>query len=187
MAQAQNLLRQIAAERDALKAENGKLKDDISSRDKKIDLLNKKLDGTKKSLGNTHEAITKFQEANTALRDHLLEAQDKMKMLVDKYKELVASLRVVESERTKLESTVKNQTMEIKTCARKNLELYQSDRDLLAQYKNKSAWDALLQKEPVTQLKRVEIENIIESYRDKLDKNRYVDKSAKNEKLYKSN
>ena len=54
----------------------------------------------------------------------------------------------------------------------KNYTLYQWGRDLIDQCRDKSATDTVLRLEPFTGIKRVEIENQLETYRDRFDKER---------------
>ncbi|HWU57007.1 MAG TPA: hypothetical protein VN175_15965, partial [Rhizomicrobium sp.] len=50
----------------------------------------------------------------------------------------------------------------------KNAKLYQLGRELLDRYENKSVLDVVGTAEPVTKLKRVEYENVVQDYEDKL-------------------
>jgi len=169
LAKAQYLLRQISTEKDALKAENDKLQEEITKRDAKIDKLNKKIKHANDSLDNSKELVGRYQETVAAQRDRMAEMRDKFQKLVDKYRELVAALKLVESERTGLESKVSEQLKVLESCSNKNQELYQVSVDLMRQYENKGVWDALMQKEPVTQLKRVEIETMLEETQNRID------------------
>jgi hypothetical protein len=42
-------------------------------------------------------------------------------------------------------------------------------RQLLERYEKKGCMSSLLEQEPFTQIKRVELENLVEDYRDRLD------------------
>lgn len=59
-------------------------------------------------------------------------------------------------------------TAEIGVCEDKNAKLYAHGAELMRLYRDKTAFDALRQAEPVTGLKAVAIENLLEEYRDKL-------------------
>jgi chromosome segregation ATPase len=54
-------------------------------------------------------------------------------------------------------------------CEAKNEKLYAYGTELLAAYQRKGPLDALLQREPLLGLKQVEIDNVLQEYRDKLD------------------
>ena len=172
LAKTQTLLRQITAERDALTAEVEKLKEEkkkeMDVREAKITALNKRIDGMRTGMDNTEQLAQKYQQGNTALRERIVDGQEKMQKLVDKYKELVAALGYVEDERAQLRKTVAGKDVEMGACVGKNQKLYTLNLELLDLYEHKGVWDALLQKEPVTQLKRVEVENIVEAYKERI-------------------
>lgn len=170
MAKAQYLLRQISTEKEALQAENALLKEEVDKRDKKIEVLNNKIAGAKKSLDGSKGMVGKYQEAVVAQRERIVEMHDKFQKLVDKYKELVAALRLVEEERVSLQTEKVAGLRTLDDCAKKNGDLYQVNIELLKQYESKGVWDAMMQKEPVTRLKQVQIENIVEDMQYRIEK-----------------
>ena len=93
-----------------------------------------------------------------------------MQKVVDKYKELVETLRQVETDRTQLQATAKTQATQIGTCTNDNIKLYELGLELADLYENKGVWAALVEKEPVTQLKRVELENRVQEYRHRANR-----------------
>lgn len=138
MARLQLMVRQLSAEREALTAENAKLKSEVEDVRKKFgDLRNK-----------AQSALTQFKEQSNDLGEKLRESQ----------------ARVLE-----LETANTRQTGEFNTCMQKNLALYDSHRDILRQYEKKGVFASLLQREPLTGIKQVEIENLIEDYRERID------------------
>jgi hypothetical protein len=78
-------------------------------------------------------------------------------------------LQVSEMDSRKLQGEIKLSRGETSSCEAKNLALYGYGRDLLAKYERKGIWTSLKAAEPFTQLERVNIENVLEEYRDKLD------------------
>jgi chromosome segregation ATPase len=67
------------------------------------------------------------------------------------------------------------QTRDVKrACETKNAELYKLGLEMLDLYDNKPVLGNLLAHEPVTQLKRVEYENLMQDYEDKLRANELV-------------
>ncbi|MDT8383290.1 MAG: hypothetical protein RRB22_02645 [Gammaproteobacteria bacterium] len=175
LSRAQYLLREISMEKEALQAENVRLQDEMLKRDKKIESLNKKIELTKSSLSSSRDTLGKYQEAVTAQRARMGEMQSKFQKLVDKYKELVVALRLVESERADVLKVNQAGRRALENCADNNQQLYQVNMELLDQYKHKGVWDALLQKEPVTQLKQVEIENLLEEMQYRIEKLRVAE------------
>lgn len=84
------------------------------------------------------------------------------------------NLEQMGTEKKKLETIKANNEREIAICQDKNAKLYGYGRELMTKYENKSCADSLIQTEPFTGLKKVEIENLLENYRDKLDDQRIL-------------
>ena len=142
----QRMLRQVSQERDALQAENTRLKSEIEE-------LNRKHAGIKKS---SDAALAKSRESNAALGAELQRTEQ--------------NLRQMQSEKNLLQETVVGQAQQLETCESHNVKLLQVNRDLLGQYENKGFFDSLMQREPITGLKGVELENIVQDYQDRLDR-----------------
>jgi len=145
VARVQRMLRQVSQERGLLQTENTKLKGEV-------DDLTKKLGGLKKT---SDVALSKSRESNATLSENL--------------QQTVQNLRKTESDRNQLQETVVGQAQQIDSCESKNVDLVLVNRELIDHYEKKGIFDALLQHEPVTQLKRVEIENIAQEYQDRID------------------
>lgn len=145
LARAQRMLRQMSLERDAAQAESARLKAELEQ-------LNRKLAGVKKS---SEAALARSQESNVALDDNL--------------QQTVKQLRQSETEKNQLQEMINGQAELIQSCESKNTELVRVNRELLDRYRKKGVFDALLQREPLTQLKRVEIENTVQEYQDRID------------------
>lgn len=148
------MLRQMTLERDAALAENARLKIEIEE-------LNRKHAGVKKS---SDAALAKSRESIAALNTDM--------------QQTMQNLRRTESEKNLLQETVAGQAQQIETCESHNVKLLQVNHDLLGQYQNKGLFDAMLQREPLTQLKRVEIENIVQEYQDRIDQLAFRKKMA---------
>ena len=148
------MLRQMTLERDAALAENARFKIEIEE-------LNRKHTGIKKS---SDSALAKSRESIAALNTDMQQAMQ--------------NLRRTESEKNLLQETVVSQAQQIETCESHNVKLLQVNHDLLGQYENKGFFDAMLQREPLTQLKRVEIENIAQEYQDRIDRLEFKKKIA---------
>ncbi|MHB8621738.1 MAG: hypothetical protein ACYC9J_01515 [Sulfuricaulis sp.] len=154
LVRAERLLHQMSQERDAAQAENAKLKNEI-------DELTRKLGGLKKS---SQVSLAKAHDDNAALNQNLQKtAQD---------------LQQTESQKTQLQTTVVNQAHLIESCTDKNVTMVLINRALLRRYANKGCYDALLQREPLTQLERVQIENVVQEYQDQIDQQEFKNTAA---------
>jgi ABC-type transporter Mla subunit MlaD len=154
VARAQRMLRQMSQERDALQAENTKFKSEIEE-------LNRKLGSLKKS---SEATLAKSREGNAVLSENL--------------QKTAQNLRQTDAENTQLQATVVDQAQLIESCEAKNAKMVQINRELLEHYEKKGFFDAMLQREPLTQLKRVEIENITQEYQDEIDRQEFKKNTA---------
>lgn len=55
-------------------------------------------------------------------------------------------------------------------CAEHNARLYSIGEELIDRYQRKSVMGSLLEREPFTQIKKVELENLVQDYKDKIDR-----------------
>jgi chromosome segregation ATPase len=142
------------------KGKIGKLEKDLSQEKLKAEQLLKDLEGVKQELATTQ---TRLAETETKLTDTgKTLAQTQM------------TLARTEADKRQLESIKTRNEREIASCEDKNLKLYQTGRELMTRFEKKSCGEVLAQKEPFTGLKRVEIENLLEEYRDKLDDQKLI-------------
>lgn len=162
IARMQQALTAATMERDTLAAAKAKLEEEKAALEKKLEQANRKL-------STTEGALDRYRETDAALRDRLTEDRARMQELIERFRETAQNLRQVELERAELTSVASRQHEEIRACTQKNLDLYQANLDLLDRYEAKGVWASLFQREPVTGLKRVEVENMIEEYRYRLD------------------
>lgn len=168
LARAQGLLRQLAQEKAAvdadlakLRAENAKLKKDLGRSESRLagteadlESATRETAGVKAALGRTEQRL----ERTTA----------QLKDVVGKYKELAKLQRKTEGERADLEARLTDTSRELADAERKNLELYRINREVVAEFDKEGPWDGLLRKDPFTGLKRVEIENLVQEYENRM-------------------
>lgn len=78
-------------------------------------------------------------------------------------------VRQLESEGKQLQGTLTGEKQAHASCVARNREMHQAGTDIVEKYRTKTCSDGVLQREPFTGLKRVEIENTVEDMRDRLD------------------
>lgn len=106
--------------------------------------------------------VARVEEANR--RIEALNAQ-----LAAAQRETDAKSQVAKTEIDRLQASVASSRRAEGECEAKNLALYEYGRSLLDRYNRKGVKDALLQRDPFVGLKQVEIDNLLQEYRDKLD------------------
>jgi len=120
------------------------------------------------------------QKERAKLEESLKDARNKLDELSKMHQETLQALSQRDSQKKSLESTVARQVDTISSCESKNLKLYELNAQILSSYKDKGIVDALLHAEPLTQIKTVEIENLLQEYRDKIDSQKIERHSSSN-------
>lgn len=172
LAKLQQMLRQTTAERDGLKAQLAEVQKQADGEKAKAAAAQSQLKSVKKNLGDTDTLLEKYKTTDAALRERIEQQRSKMQEVIDKYKELVGTLRQLEAERNQLRVDLTSKSAAFDTCAQKNVQLYQTGLELAEKYEQKGVWQSLWASEPVTQLKRVEIENLAQEYVNRVEQAR---------------
>ena len=158
----QQLLRKAAQDASRLSGEKEVAEGHLKETQDKLDATQRKAE----SLGAKASALVKELESVKSEKEVLsVKLADTGKQLAD----TTVKLKETEAERRRLETVGASQKETIAVCEGNNAKLYQYGTEVLCQYQHKGCTAALLQVEPVTGLKRVEIENLMEDYRDKFD------------------
>lgn len=127
------------------------------------------LEASKRSAATASHRSTVLNEELQATKKTLADLQQRFDTLTTREQDEAGRLQAASNDNLRLQGELKVSRAATQTCEQKNLTLYRYGRELLGRYENKGVWDALAASEPFTQLKRVEIENVLEEYRDKLD------------------
>lgn len=111
---------------------------------------------------------TKLQQSQALLES----TQKSLSDLSLQYQTAQRDLKVNEQERLKLTDNLTQKGKVLEVCQTKNAKLYDFGLDLVKFYDKPSSLQTVLRAEPFTQLKRVELENILQDYNDKIDEQR---------------
>lgn len=99
-------------------------------------------------------------------RKKLSEALDEVRQQLAEQKDLAVKLS---GEGSDLKARLGRQEEANAQCSERNQRLYQYGSELLGHYEGRGFLGRLAQAEPFTQIKRVEVENLVEDYREKLE------------------
>ena len=123
--------------------------------------------------GRQRAALDKELKAADAEKDALAgKLADTEKALADtaqRLGETASLLRVAEQAKRQLEANLATRTLSLSECVAKNASLHGLGVTLLRQYEEKTCFGNGMQRELLTQIKRVGVENMVDEYRDKLD------------------
>ena len=119
------------------------------------------------------EAEVEKLKAQLAERDKALaEARTRGDDLVQKERQTLATLAERDRGIKVYQEDLARQNREILACEAKNAKLYELNLEIMQRYRNVTSADVALRSEPFTGLRNVEVFNIVQEYRDKLDAQR---------------
>ena len=144
----------------AMESESARLQREIKAGKGQQTSLSKELTLTKEALDTATQRLTEMQTT-------LSESGKKLA-------ETARILQQTEAEKRNLEGIKLRNERDITSCERNNLALYQIGRSLMDRFERKTCGETLAQGEPFSGLKRVETENLMEKYRDKLEDQKWI-------------
>jgi chromosome segregation ATPase len=168
LARAQGLLRQLAQEKAGLDAEVAKLRAENAKLQKTAGTTEARLEETSSSLESVTREAAGVRTKLGSTEKRLERTTGQLKDVVAKYREQALKLRETEARRNELEANLDATARQLEDAERKNLALYRLNREILTEFEKEGPWDGLLRKEPVIGFKRVEIENLVQEYEDKM-------------------
>ena len=170
---AEEKLASVEKEKTALKEDRDKLAAQVGSAQARAKAETAKVQKSQASLDSMSLDKQTLQTAKVDLEKQLADLTVK---LATSQKELSQ----VQAKQKQSLSTLVVRDQQIAACEQKNVALYRHGRDLIDQCRDRSATDAVLRMERFTGIKRVEIENMLEEYRDRLDAEKSVTGDLKN-------
>ncbi len=148
LAKAQQLLKSLSAERDTLKAENAKLQGRLEA---ELGEMKSKLNATQSAASS---AARRAASETTALNETIAAGEARARELEEKLKNA--------------EAKIAGREQALVACMTHNRKLGALSTELLGRYADKGVMDAMMEREPLTQIKRVELENLVQQYGDSI-------------------
>ncbi len=106
--------------------------------------------------------------AQAELTRKLEDASRQLGALTTQHRDTEGQLASRESELKRVRQDLEQSKAAGASCEAKNLQLFEYSQELLSRYQKKGVWAALGQKEPLTGLNEVSMENVVQEYREKL-------------------
>lgn len=174
----QIMQQQMNGQNAALRRERDDLAAQLAGAQASVASLKEKSRKARGEAQGLEKSLQTQQRDNATLTQQLTEAQQAFATLRQAHESTLATLKASEADNGRLKATGAEQRGQIADCEHKNLLLYQADTELLEKYQDKSAWDALAQKEPFTGIEKVRIDNVLQEYHDRLAADRVKQRSA---------
>jgi chromosome segregation ATPase len=141
---------------------------------KKLGATERKLSTEQAARGRAESGLKSAQSELEALKARLVETEKKLADSVALQRATADKLAQTESAKKQSELQLADNRQDLKQCRTHNGSLYTLGREMMQKYHDKSCQDALAQAEPFTGLKQIEVENLMETWRDQLDRDRLV-------------
>lgn len=164
LARAQGLLRQVGEQKQQLEAELARQKTATAAAEARAQAAEASLSGKDAELAAGARALERATQASAKDQQHIETLRDRLDKTKEKYAELRATFEQAAAEKERLAAELAAVQGELADAEKKNAALYRANREILDLYKKKPAWTSLLQKEPVTGLAGVDVENRVEKY-----------------------
>jgi chromosome segregation ATPase len=176
---------EMEAEKAALQAQINEKDEKLKAQDEALQTLEKQLASAQYKVHKLTKELEKTKEEKNAVDEELIKTQvelittqQSLAELQDQHQQTVADLKFNEGQRKTLSSNLANTTKSLNTCEEKNEKLYMYGKDLVQIYDKASTYESVMRKEKFFQLKRVELENLLQSKLDQLDEAHIVNNST---------
>ena len=168
MKRMQFMLKQLTAEKAELEnkvtdmeKEVKDLKKDLKAAETTIEDRNAEINSKNNNIAGLNGVVAK-QSAKIEKRE------GQLRQVIEKYKDAQILINQLNNDVANLQDDIADRDDTIALQEEKNLKMYEANAELMELYENKGAWDSALQAEGFTGIKQVQIENILQEYRFKL-------------------
>ncbi|HCX01607.1 MAG: hypothetical protein WAW09_02050 [Smithella sp.] len=120
--------------------------------------------------------IKEADELTVRNKKELQEAGGKYDQVAQRVKQLERDVKKIKGEKDALKAQLKKTTTKLSSCEANNANLCIIGDELVKAYKNKGIGAAILEKEPLTQIKKVELEQLTQKYKEEIEKLRITKK-----------
>ena len=148
-----------------LEQEKNQLAEQKAAAETELGAVRKKVDGESRRAAALSRDVGALRAARDATASKLAETEAELRKTLE-------ARRAAEAEGKRLQAALAAEKQQLQVCTERGQELRKVSNEILGLYEKKSCLDSSLQREPLTGLKRIEIENAVEDMREKLDSQR---------------
>jgi len=171
-ARLQAMVQQLTSEKTQLQADNTKLKTERDAAQAELKKLRTEKESLDRQLSQSETSLTRASSANTRNTELMEQQKKRTDDLVAQFRQTIDQLRATELERNDAKAQSETRQRALDQCVASNQKLFETGNEVLDRYENKGKWDALREREPFTQTRRVRLQNLVDEYRWALDDQR---------------
>jgi hypothetical protein len=194
----QQKIKNLEQEKSLIAADKAKAESEVSAVTALADKSSKSLAGSTRKLTVLQadvellkQALTDMQARQASVLQEKLKSRDaKILALQEQLSSTQAQLgqltdakRIVDASLVNTETALTSAQETVGQCTLRNQSLFKTGVSLLKSYEEKSCLSSVLEKEPLTKLKRVGLENRLEEYREQMEKDLIVDLESERLKI----
>jgi len=168
-ARLQAMVSQLTTEKTQLQAENKDMKGKLDAANADLKKVRDQNADLQKRLGQNEAALSQSTAANTRNTEQAAQLRTRMDEIVKQFRETIENLRQTELERNQLKTTLAARESVLSQCAASNEKLLATGNEILDRYESKGCFSSVREKEPFTQNKRVQLQNLVDQYRWELE------------------
>ena len=169
LARAQSLLRQVSAQKQELEVANARMAAELAALEKQADRAEASLKETSLDLESEQRQMARTSQTLERTQERLARTEDNLREAIERLRNTNAELRDTSIAKADLEARLAATEAELADSERKNMDLYLANVELLELYEKKGPFTSIFQREPVTGIKNVQIQNTLQEYQVKLD------------------
>jgi chromosome segregation ATPase len=172
--EAQAAKEKIEADKAKLNAEKAAVEGKLSKQAQELPRVQGALRKASDDLREASAARAQMSARVAELEAQLVQAKQQAEaVLAAKDRHLAQALKVRDSEQAELKGRADASSKQVLECSEKNQRLVNLGAELLDRYRHKGVADALAQRDPVLGLRDVQMFNLVQDYRDKLDAEKF--------------
>ena len=161
--------RRLQQKLSALEQEKSQLDVKLKETGDQLDQAKQSVAAANQKRSSLEKKLKDAEEENSSLSAKLESAKKDIATVKATLAETQDNLRQTEDAKRRLDSTLTMRSGALAACETKNDSLYRLGGALIKRYEEKGCFDSLVQREPITQLGRVDMENQVEEYRQQLE------------------
>lgn len=177
-ARLQAMVAQLTSEKAQLQAANTDAKAKLDAANAELKTLRDKNTALERRLQQTETSLSQSNVTNARTTEQAAQQRSRMEELVAQFRETIETLRTTELERNELRDSVAARQSALDQCVASNEVLFATGNEVLDRYESKGCFSSLRENEPFTQNKRVQLQNLVDEYRWKLEDGKLPAKPA---------
>ena len=151
-----------------------KVKGSLAAANRKAKELNANLEALRKEKADLDALQLKTQASLQQTQTTLDTTRKTLEETNQKLQTAQREIKDGDAQRKELTGNLSKKGQQVMACEEKNAKLHDFGLQLVKIYDKPSTYEAVMRTEPFVQTKRVELENILQDYRDKLDDQKFT-------------